>query len=58
MAGRKSERGKRMNYTVTVFSGDYILETHGYKTYYDARVARLELRKKYPVARIEIDEVK
>lgn len=47
-----------MNYTVTVFSGDYILETHGYKTYYDARVARLELRKKYPVARIEIDEVR
>lgn len=46
-----------MNYTVTVYKGDVAIETHWFNTHLEARVAELELRKKYPAARIEIDEV-
>lgn len=46
-----------MNYTVTVYKGDVAIETHWFNSYLEARVAKLELRKKYQDARIEIDEV-
>lgn len=46
-----------MNYTVTVYKSDIAIETHWFKSQLEARVAELELRKKYQEARIEIDEV-
>lgn len=46
-----------MNYTVTVYKSDVAIETHWFTSHLEARVAELELRKKYQDARIEIDDV-
>lgn len=46
-----------MNYTVTVYKDGVAIETHWFNAHLEARVAELELRKKYQEARIEIDEV-
>lgn len=46
-----------MNYTVTVYVDNVIQETQYFESHFKARFAQLELRKKYPAARIEIDEV-
>lgn len=59
MAGRKSERGKRMNYTVTVYKNKVAIETRWASSHLEARIFRLELQKKYDGQRvkIEIEEV-
>lgn len=46
-----------MNYTVTVYKSGVAIETHWFNAHLEARVAELELRKKYQEARIEMDEV-
>lgn len=48
-----------MNYTVTVYKNKVAIETRWFTSHLDARVAKLELQKKYDgqKVKIEIEEV-
>lgn len=57
MAGGKNERGKRMNYTVTVYKCGAAIETHWCDSLEKTGPLSNELKRKYPGHKIEIDEV-